>query len=152
MELTAFIESLGFWVWFIVGLLLVILEVFISGAVLMWLGVAAFVVGVVAFFAPDLDWRYQLTLFAVLSVVSVFAARKYMKAKAAAEPVSKLNRRGQNYVGREYKLSEAIVDGNGRIKVDDGAWRVRGPDLPVDARVRVTDVDGTVLIVEEISV
>ena len=152
MELMEFVESLGFWAWFIAGLALIILEVFISGAVLLWLGVAAFIVGAVTFMIPTLDWRYQLTMFAVLSVVSVFAARKYMKARAAEQPVSKLNRRGQNYVGREYTLSEAIVDGNGRIKIDDGAWRVRGPDLPVDSRVRVTDVDGTVLIVEEINV
>jgi inner membrane protein len=151
MELIAFVESLGFWAWFIAGLALVILEVFVSGAVLLWLGVAAFVVGAVTFFAPDLDWRYQLTLFAVLSVVSVFAARKYMKAKAAAEPESKLNRRGHHYVGREFTLSEAIVDGNGRVKIDDGAWRVRGLDMPVDTHVRVTAVEGTVLLVEEIS-
>ncbi len=151
MEIIQFVEGLGFWAWFIAGLALVILEVLVSGAVLLWLGVAAFVVGAITFFVPELDWRYQFTLFAILSVVSIFVTRKYMKKKSDAAPETKLNRRGHHYVGREFTLSEAITDGIGRIDIDDGAWRIRGPNLAAGARVKVTGADGTVLIVEAIS-
>ena len=45
-------------------------------------------------------------------------------------------------------LSEAIVQGSGKARVGDGFWKVRGPDLPAGSPVRVTAVEGTVLIVE----
>jgi membrane protein implicated in regulation of membrane protease activity len=40
------------------------------------------------------------------------------------------------------------VRGNGKARVGDGYWKVRGPDLPAGSAVRVTGVEGTVLIVE----
>ena len=69
MQVLQYLETLAYWDWFIAGLVLVILEVFAPGAVFLWLGIAAGVVGAVVFFAPYLDWKFQFTLFAVLSVV-----------------------------------------------------------------------------------
>ena len=58
-----------------------------------------------------------------------------------------LNQRGAQYVGRQFHLDEPIVNGHGKIKVDDSIWKVHGPDCPEGARVTVTGVDGTVLVV-----
>ena len=41
-----------------------------------------------------------------------------------------------------------IVNGRGRIRVDDTYWRAEGQDQPAGARVRVVAVDGVVLKVE----
>jgi len=38
-----------------------------------------------------------------------------------------------------------IVDGRGRVRVDDTVWLVEGPDLPAGARVQVTGVANTLL-------
>ena len=48
-------------------------------------------------------------------------------------------------MGQVFHLTEAIVDGRGRMKVADTMWRVAGPDLPAGAKVRVVGVEGTVL-------
>ena len=47
-------------------------------------------------------------------------------------------------------LGAPIVDGRGRLKVDDTVWLVEGPDLPAGTRVEVTGVDNTLLRVTQL--
>ncbi len=142
------LQELGAWSWLILGTLLIILEIVAPGAVFMWLGIAAGLVGVIVFILPDLDWRWQFALFAVLSVASIFISRKYLKRKPIATDQPTLNRRAQQYIGREAILEQAITSGTGRIALGDGTWRVRGPDLPIGTRVKVVDSAGGRLVVE----
>ncbi|MCG8379509.1 MAG: NfeD family protein, partial [Proteobacteria bacterium] len=58
------------------------------------------------------------------------------------------NRRGEQYVGRIFTLEEPIVNGVGKVKVDDSTWKVMGVDMPAGTKVRVLSVDGTILNVE----
>ena len=59
-----------------------------------------------------------------------------------------LNRRGQQYVGRTFTLDEPIVNGLGKIHVDDSTWKIEGNDCPAGTKVKVTGVDGVILKVE----
>ncbi len=148
MQVLQYLETLAYWDWFIAGLVLVILEIFAPGAVFLWLGIAAAMVGAVVFFAPYLDWKFQFTLFAVLSVVSIVVSRRYLKRRPLETDHPNLNRRGAQYVGRDLILDAALSGGQGRLRVDDTTWRVEGPDLPVGAKVRVTAVNGATLKIE----
>ena len=148
MQALQYLETLAYWDWFIAGLVLVILEVFAPGAVFLWLGIAAGVVGAVVFFVPYLDWKFQFTLFAVLSVVSIVVSRRYLKRRPLETDHPNLNRRGAQYVGRDLILDAALSGGRGRLRVDDTTWRVEGPDLPAGAKVRVTAVSGATLKIE----
>ena len=148
MQGLQYLETLAYWDWFIAGVVLVILEVFAPGAVFLWLGIAAGVVGAVVFFAPYLDWKFQFTLFAVLSVVSIVVSRRYLKRRPLETDHPNLNRRGAQYVGRDLILDAALSGGRGRLRVDDTTWRVEGPDLPAGAKVRVTAVNGATLKIE----
>ena len=148
MQVLQYLETLAYWDWFIAGLVLVILEIFAPGAVFLWLGIAAGVVGAVVFFAPYLDWKFQFTLFAVLSVVSIVVSRRYLKRRPMETDHPNLNRRGAQYVGRDLILDAALSGGQGRLRVDDTTWRVEGPDLPAGAKVRVTAVNGATLKIE----
>ena len=51
-------------------------------------------------------------------------------------------------LGREFTLEAPIVNGVGKVDVDDSTWRVRGPNLPAGSQIRVTRIDGVVLVVE----
>ena len=62
---------------------------------------------------------------------------------------SALNRRGHALVGRVFTLETPIVEGSGRIRVDDSSWRVTGPSAPAGAQVRVVRADGATLVVEQ---
>ncbi len=137
-----------FWHWVVLGVVFITVEAFVPGAFFLGMGVSAVVVGGVLFVYPSMDWRWQLFAFAVLSVISVPVARRWLRASPIVSDRPLLNQRGAQYVGRHFSLHEAIVNGHGKIKVDDSIWKVHGPDCPAGARVRVTGVDGTVLIVE----
>jgi len=61
-----------------------------------------------------------------------------------------LNRRAEGYIGRTFTLERPIVDGRGRLRVDDTMWLVEGPDLPAGTRVQVTSVNNTLLRVAQL--
>lgn len=138
-------SALGVWIWFILGLVLLAVEVFAPGFFMLWLGLAAIATGFLVLAVP-LPWQAELGVFAVLSVIALLAWLKLAK-KASEAPADNpfLNRRAASYVGREFRLEEAIVHGAGRVRIDDSVWRLTGPDLPAGSRVRVTAVDGPML-------
>jgi membrane protein implicated in regulation of membrane protease activity len=47
-----------------------------------------------------------------------------------------------------FVLEAPIENGFGKVRVGDSLWRVKGNDAASGARVRVTGVDGVVLVVE----
>ena len=140
---------LEFWHWLTFAVILIILEIFSPGAFFIWLGIAAACVGFVLYLRPELSWQTQLIAYAVLSVASIVSWRIYRKFLPPEAPeVANLNRRAEQYVGRTFNLIEPIVNGVGKIRVDDSTWRVHGEDAPFNTQVRVTGVDGIVFEVE----
>jgi len=147
MSLTIF-DEITFWHWLIAGVVLIAFEMAVPGVVFMWIGIASILTGIVAWAAPELSMEWLLILFAVLSVLSVIAGRTYLKQNPLQSDHPTLNRRGEQYVGRHFTLSEPIVGGFGKIKVDDSTWKVSGADMPESAKVEVVAVEGTVLKVK----
>jgi membrane protein implicated in regulation of membrane protease activity len=143
----AWVVSLGTWDWFILAALLFLLEVLAPGMFMLWLGLAAVIMGIVAT-TIALSWQVQLIGFAVLALVLVPAWRHFATKveKPAESPF--LNRRAEGYVGRVFTLDKPIVDGFGAVRIDDTIWRVSGPDCPAGSRVRVAGTDGANLLVE----
>jgi membrane protein implicated in regulation of membrane protease activity len=138
-------EGITFWHWWILAAALIILEVFAPGAFFLWLGIAAGVVGGLIYLAPELSWEHQVLTFSVLSVVSIIVWRKYFRTSPEQTDEPALNRRGEQYVGRVFTLTDPIVNSMGKIRVDDTTWKIRGDDCAVGTRVEVTGVDGTIL-------
>lgn len=142
------LEQLGHWHWWILGVALLILEVFAPGAFFLWLGIAAGVVGLVVYLLPELAWEYQLLLFSILSVISIVVWRRFFRLRAEDTDQPTLNRRGEQYIGRVFTLETPLVNGMGKIRIDDTTWKIEGPDCEPGTRIRVTGVDGTILKVE----
>lgn len=144
-----FIEQIEFWHWWILGVALVALEVFAPSTVFLWPGIAAGVVGLILLTYGDMTWQIQFLIFAVLSLGSLFAWRAYYKSKPRPERAPGLNTRGEQYINREFTLEEPIVNGQGKLKIDDTTWNIEGDDLAAGTRVRVTGVAGVALRIEE---
>jgi inner membrane protein len=142
------LTEMVFWHWWIAGIVLLAIEIFAPGFWFLWMAVAAGIVGAILYFLPDTSWQWQVLLFAVLSVTSMIAWRAYQRRYPTISDQPNLNRRGEQYVGRVFTLDEAIVNGTGKIRVDDTTWKVTGDDRPLGAKVKVTGVKGTVLTVE----
>jgi membrane protein implicated in regulation of membrane protease activity len=137
------VRDLGAWTWWIVGVILLGLEVVAPGNVFVWFGIAGILTGAVALVA-DIGWQAELIIFGVASPVLVIAGRRYFaRGGASDEPL--LNQRATQLIGKDYVLGEPIVDGAGRIRVGDSTWRLTGPDLPSGTRVKIVGHDGAVL-------
>jgi inner membrane protein len=140
--------TLVFWHWLLLGLVLLIAEVLLStGYFLIFVGAAALIVGIAVWIAPALGWEVQVVMFGVLSVASFFVWRRFSPGNPASDQPS-LNRRGHSYVGRTFTLDTPVVNGVGKLHVDDSQWRISGADVPAGTQVRVTAVDGATLRVE----
>jgi membrane protein implicated in regulation of membrane protease activity len=144
-----FAQRLEWWHWWIAAAVLAAAETFLPGAIAIWFAAAAVVVGALLLIVP-VPWQLQLVLFGALGVVAILVWRRYrfQDGNVSAQPA--LNQRGVQYVGQEFTLVEALVGGTGKIEVGDTVWLVRGTDAPAGARVRVTGVNGTVLLVQPI--
>lgn len=139
-----------FWHWLILGVLLMAMEVAAPAMVLMWFGFGAIVTGILLWLVPDMSIAWQILVFSIVSLVSVFGWRKSrFREENIKSDTPGLNNRLHSHIGKEYILSEAIINGRGLMRVGDTAWRVRGPDLPSGTRVRVTGVDGILFTVEK---
>ena len=138
-----------FWHWWLAGVVLVTVEAFFPGAFFLWIGVSALVVGTVLWAAPGLPLLAQVALFTVIAIGSVLAWRRFRPGKTTHVAPGGLNDRARLYTGRVFTLDAPIVDGVGCVRVDDGQWRVAGPDLPAASRVRVVAVHGATFQVEK---
>ena len=137
---------LGFWDWFIAGGVLFVLEVLAPGVFMLWLGIAALLVGAISIFV-DWSWQAQFIAFAVFSVAAIPLWRRVsMGVGTTDQPF--LNRRAEALVGRIFTLEKPIVDGSGTIPIDDTVWRITGANVPAGSRVKVVRVEGTALHVE----
>lgn len=148
--IAALITELGPWSWWILGLVFLGLEIVIPGVFLLWIGLAAIVVGAVSiplWGTAFWGWQVQLLIFAVLAVAMAVLGRR-LTASSAESDQPMLNRRVEGLVGRTATLEEPIVDGKGRIRLDDTTWIVQGPDLPAGAKVRITTAKAGGLTVE----
>lgn len=142
----------SYWLWLIIGLLLAGLEIFVPGIFLIWFALAAIITGVIDLFF-DFSWQGNFIVFCMASVISVFLGRFLDNLHKDGSASASLNDRTASMIGQNFLLTESIVNGIGRIKVDDSSWRVQSNQpILAGAHVRVTSVstDGTTLIVEGI--
>ncbi|MCO5132667.1 MAG: NfeD family protein [Xanthobacteraceae bacterium] len=144
--MTSLFAALGSWNWLILGLALIGVEVLAPGVFMLWLGLAALLVGLVSF-AVGMSWQTQVLLFAIFAAVAapIWRALARRDKGKAASPF--LNRRADALVGRVFTLEKPIQDGSGTVRIDDTVWRVNGPDVPAGSRVRVVRADGATLTV-----
>ncbi len=142
------------WHWLLLGVGLAIAEALLPGAYLIWFGVASGLVGLAMLALPTLAWQAQFILFAALSLALILLWRRYGGLQAESLDHPNLNRRGMQYVGRRFTLDDPLVNGHGKIRVDDTTWKVVGDDAPAGALVEVDGVEGTqlrVTVVEQVT-
>jgi inner membrane protein len=140
----------GPWSWWVLGVVLLILEIVVPGVFLFWIGLAGIATGLLSLIlwgSPIWAWQVQVVTFVILSFVAVAIGRSVLKrGETTDEP--NLNRRSESLVGRVVTVTEAIENGRGRVKVDDTTWSVSGPDQPAGAKVRIVSASGNELRVE----
>ncbi len=142
------LNQIEFWYWLIAAVAMIVIEMLLPLAYFLWMGISAFIVGLLLFAIPTIPLLIQVIIFGVLSVVTLVLYKRHQKSNPTVNDEPNLNRRGEQYVGRTFTLEEPIVNGVGKVKVDDSIWKVKGSDMPAGMKVRVMSVDGTIFNVE----
>lgn len=144
-------NSLLYWHWLALGAGLLVLEMLAPGAIFMWFGAGAILVGALLFLFPAMSWELQVLIFALASIAALFLWKKLRKnIPQENTQTGSLNRRAAALIGRQVALLEAIKNGVGKVQIDDTFWRVQGEDMPAKTTVRVISAEGSTLKVEKV--
>ena len=92
---------------------------------------------------------FWFALFAA-TVFALYFWREHRIQQRDLQSASAPHRVGERYIGQMLTLASGISEGAGRAKLGGRRWSLRGPDLPAGAKVRVTGVDGSILIVDRL--
>lgn len=134
--------------WLAGALLLAIAELLAPGFFLIFVAAAAAVTGFVLLAMPGMHAITQVVLFALFSAAAISLGRGWYQRMRGTTSESSLNDRTGKLIGKTVEVCDAIVAGEGRVRVGDGAWSAQGPDAPVGALVRIVGAEGTMLRVE----
>jgi len=138
------------WHWLVFGLFLALLEVVSAGGFyIIFFGLAAILVGALAFLGLAGPVSTQLLLFSVISVASLLLFRNRLverfQSSPQAPPIDDL-------VGEGAVVIEEVAPGGvGKVELRGTTWSARtggAVALARGARCRVTRVDGLLLYVE----
>ncbi len=151
-NILSLLAGLGFWSWLAVALVLMALETVVPGVHFLWFGLAAFVIGLLVAIVSSLGladafpFAVQLVAFALLSVATVFGVKKLTGASPNQHQPD-INAPGSQFIGRIVVVEEAIKNGRGKVRAGDTIWLAEGEEAYIGAKVLVTGVNGTALVV-----
>ncbi|MEY2343629.1 NfeD family protein [Proteus mirabilis] len=136
--------------WLCLGVLLLIAEMLGTAGYLLWSGMAALCVALIAWILP-IGWPIQGILFALLTVISAILWRIWLKRKSYQRS-RKPKPKSHQLIGIKAVLLSDTENGFSRIKLADGSWRVYS-DTPLKAgdTVKVIAIDGITLHVTSFS-
>jgi membrane protein implicated in regulation of membrane protease activity len=137
-------ENLNFMHWLVLGLSLIILELFLWTVFLLWIGASAITVSIFFYLMPDTSWPIQLLIFVALSLTSTSLAKRYYPVKTVDD---ELHEKAKTFIGKECKVS-SIEDGIIKVQIGKSLWFARGTGLSVGQAVKIVGVDGSTFIVE----
>jgi len=150
-----FIQSMPFWYWFVLAAVLLIVEISTGTTYFLWPAAAATLVGFLDIWPLDGEWRLQLVIFGVITVLlTVFATPKVKPwlHKSRKDHLT-LNERGEQKVGKRAIVEEAFAAGEGRARYGDTVWAAageNGENFEKGAEVEIVRVDGAKLIVKAV--
>jgi membrane protein implicated in regulation of membrane protease activity len=136
------------WAWILLGLILLGLELMVGTFYLLFLGLAAIVVGLIAVFGFEGPLWLEWLLFTALSVGLVLLLRRPLLGKFQ---IRSETRDVDSLVGETAVASEPIApDDLGKVEMRGTSWNARNvgeEPLAAGQRCRVEEVHGLVLSV-----
>ncbi|EIK0772706.1 MULTISPECIES: NfeD family protein [Vibrio] len=149
MDFFSLLEGISFWHWLAFGFALLAVELLGTAGYFLWLGMSALIVGAIMTVLP-MNWQLQWLCFASFSLITTWLWWRRQWSKDKQEDQERdLNQKYKQLIGRTLILEEDFSVGLNRIKVADTTWSAQSDQaLPAGTRVRITDVEGIILIIE----
>ncbi len=144
---------LGLWwsdgaLWLAAALALAIAELIAPGFFMIFLAAGAALTGFGILLVPGLSVLIQAVLFALFTGAAVGIGRRWYQRSEVETEDPLLNDRTSRLIGTVAEVCDPIISGEGRVRVGDGAWKARGPDMAKGNSARIVGAEGSVLLVE----
>ncbi|BCR04704.1 membrane protein [Desulfuromonas versatilis] len=144
--------QLLWWHWMVLGMLLMLAEIFVPSFTIFWFGLAGLVVAVLLWLAPELAISWQVVIWALASIGFTIAWFRFFKPTMTDRTKAGLSR--EAVVGEIGQVIRDPQDGRrGVVRfslplLGDDEWEfVTTEELKVGDRVVVVDVSGNTLVV-----
>lgn len=143
-----------YWHWIVIGVVLMLGEIFIGTFFIFWFGAAAIVIGLVLVLFPGINLALQIISWAVLSTLFAFGWFRFLKPLSIDKTQAGLSR--ETLLGESGQvLSPPNGDKRGTVRfpapvLGSDEWLFISQDqLNIGDRVSVIDVSGNSLIVKK---
>ncbi len=143
-------------IWFLVGLVLLIMEFILPGLIIAFFGVGAWIVAIICLLSDYVNGSIntQLIIFIVSSVLSLLILRKWVKGVFLGHSGAKqdLTEDLKEFVGERAVVVEAITPkAGGKVEFHGTNWEARADgDIAAGAVVEIIGKDNITLKVKEI--
>ena len=137
-------------IWFLAGIALMLLELALPGLIMIFFGIAAWVVSLACYLGLVSSIGAQSLLFTIATVVSIILLRKYVKTWFVGDSKDEEGELDTEFIGKVVRVTKAIPGGSSRGKVElKGAdWNAFSDNPHAKGEmVRVIERDGLNLTV-----
>ena len=138
-------------IWFLVGVLLLLMEFIIPGLIIAFFGIGACVVAIICIFA-DISINAQLIIFIVVSVLSLLCLRKWLKGIFMGHVKSKqdMTEDLQEFIGEHVIVKTKIVPNmGGKVELHGTDWQADADqEIAEGSVVEIVGKDGLTLKVK----
>jgi membrane protein implicated in regulation of membrane protease activity len=144
--------ELAYWHWLVLGIALVIFEIFLPSFTVLWFGLGAIIVGIALWLIPDLTVAVQLAIWIVASCGFAFFWFKALKPKMIDKTTAGIARESAiGEAGQVIKIP--VADGRGTVRfttpvLGSDEWEfICEQPVAVGDRVFIKEFSGNTLIV-----
>ncbi len=142
-------------IWIVLGIVMILAEFVIPGLIIIFFGIAALVVGLLAWWGALTDTTYQLWLFGILSGGLLLTLRSRFKPWfQGGALVADTQTPDDDYIGHYATILEGFEngDGFGKVSYRDTRWDAKTANskpLTAGDRVLISGRQGSTLIIQK---
>ena len=140
-------------IWFLVGLVLLILEFILPGLIIAFFGVGAWIVALVCLIT-EIGINTQLIIFIISSVLSLLCLRKWLKGIFLGHAVSRQNLKENldEFIGQKAVVKEKIAPkAGGKVEFHGTNWLAQADEeIAEGAMVQIIGKDNITLKVKSL--
>ncbi len=117
-------------IWFLIGLVLLIMEFILPGLIIAFFGVGAWIVALICLIT-EIGINTQLIIFIVASVLSLLCLRKWLKGVFLGHTVSKQNLKEnlEEFIGQKAVVKEKIMPkAGGKVEFHGTDWEAEADE------------------------
>jgi membrane protein implicated in regulation of membrane protease activity len=140
-------------IWFVIGLILILMEFGIPGLITIFFGIGAWIVALLCLIF-NISLNLQLFIFLIASILPLIFLRKWFKSliegRSVASPVN--IEELEEFLGKKAQVTEEITpDKKGKVEFRGSSWKAEAYEtIPVGATVEIIDKSNITLIVKSL--